>query len=175
MKLEDRIAQEEIFRTELELQLIIMETDSTRIWISVVNPSPFAVIGSVKEAKPVEMIEQYFEKLFRDIGESGPAIDYANIKYLRAFHNMTVQTHPFKSNTIGIGLILDERYPSDDGRQVTGGVITSDLEIPAVFSHAKCENLVFNKFFFMHHIKYGSHVNICGSSPSHTQDPVGFL
>ena len=95
MKLEDGVAQEEIFRTELELQLIVMKTDSTWIWIPVINPSPFAVVGGVKEAKPVEMIEQYFEKLFWDIGKSGPAIDDADIKYLGAFHDMTVQTYPF--------------------------------------------------------------------------------
>ena len=95
MKLEDGVAQEEIFRTELELQLIVMETDSTRIWISVIDPSPFAVVGCVKEAKPVEMIEQYFEKLFWDIGKSGPTIDDSNVKDLGAFHYMTVQTYPF--------------------------------------------------------------------------------
>jgi hypothetical protein len=112
VKLEDRVAQEEIFRTQLELQLIVMETDRAWIWISVIDPSPFAVVGSVKEAKPVEMIEQYFEKLFRHISESGTAIDNADIKYLRAFHDMTVQTHTFESHPICVGLILDERDPS---------------------------------------------------------------
>ena len=95
MKLEDGVAQEEIFRTKLELQLIVMEAYSTRIWISVIDSSPFAVVGSVKKAKPVEMIEQYFEKLFRDIGKSRPAINDANVKDLGAFHYMTVQTNPF--------------------------------------------------------------------------------
>ena len=58
---------------------------------------------------------------------------------------------------------------------MAGGVIPSDLEIPAVFSHAKCEYLVFNKFLFIHHIEDGSHVNVCGSSASHPQDAVCFL
>jgi len=58
---------------------------------------------------------------------------------------------------------------------VTRGVIPSDLKIPAVFAHAKCEDLVFNKFLFIHHIKDWPHVNVCGSCPSHAQDPVCFL
>jgi hypothetical protein len=95
MELEDGVAQEEIFRAELELQLIVMETDSTWIRISVIDSSPFAVVGCVKEAKPVEMIEQNFEKLFWDIGKSCPAIDDANVKDLGAFHYMTVQTYSF--------------------------------------------------------------------------------
>jgi hypothetical protein len=112
MKLEDGVAQEEIFRTQLELQLIVMEADRAWIWISVIDPSPFAVVGSVKEAKPVEMIEQNFEKLLWDIGKSGPAIYNSNIKDMGAFHDMTVQTYSFESHPIGIGLILYEWDPS---------------------------------------------------------------
>jgi hypothetical protein len=116
MKLEDGVAQEEIFRTQLELQLIVMETDRTWIWISVIDPSPFTVVSSVKEAKPVEMVEQNFEKLFWDICESGPAIYNSNIKDMGAFHDMAVETNPFESHPIGIGLILYEWDPSYSGR-----------------------------------------------------------
>jgi len=95
MKLEDGVAQEEIFRTQLELQLIVMETDTSWIWIAIIDSPPFAVVGSVKEAKPVEMVEQNFEKLLWDVGKSGPTIYDADIKDMRTFHDMTVQTNTF--------------------------------------------------------------------------------
>lgn len=58
---------------------------------------------------------------------------------------------------------------------MAGGVIASDLEISAVFTHTQREYLIFNKFLFMHHIEDGSHVNVCGCRTSHAQDSICFL
>ena len=121
------------------------------------------------------MILEHIKQALGNIREGGARVDHSHIENISALHFMTVDTDPFESDSVSVGVVMDEGDPLYGWRQVTRGVVPAYLKITPVFSHAQREHSVFNQFLLIHNIKYRPHMWASACSSSHPQNSIGLL